>query len=67
MKQYTSAFTAAIAVAIVFSTTSAYALDLPGEGETYTVPSGVTNVISDAEIDAYNALGKVVTADSGVT
>ena len=57
---------AAMAAAVV-CTHSARALDLPGAGETYTVPSGVTNVISDAEIDAYNALGKVVTADSGVT
>ena len=53
---------AAMAAAVV-CTYSARALDLPGAGETYTVPSGVTNVITDAEIDAYNALGKVVFTD----
>ena len=56
-----SAF-AAMAAAVV-CTYSARALDLPGAGETYTVPSGVTNVISDAEIDAYNALGLVEFTD----
>ena len=53
---------AAMAAAVVCAY-SARALDLPGAGETYTVPSGVTNVITDAEIDAYNALGKVVFTD----
>ena len=53
---------AAMAAAVV-CTHNAMALDLPGAGETYTVPSGVTNVITDAEIDAYNALGKVVFTD----
>ena len=63
MKQYIPIFTSAIAVAIVFSTTSAYALDLPGEGETWTIPPNTTNVVEEADMAAYNALGKVVFAD----
>ena len=63
MKQYIFAFTSAIAVAFAFLTTSAYALDLPGAGETYTVPANTTNVVEEADMAAYNALGKVVFTD----
>ena len=53
---------AAVAAAMVFSH-SAMALDLPGAGETYTVPANTTNEVTDADIEAYNALGKVVFTD----
>ena len=63
MKRYVNVLVIAIAVAIVFSTTYAYALDLPGEGETWTIPPNTTNVVEEADMAAYNALGKVVFMD----
>ena len=51
-------------VAVMFFACMARAVDWPGAGETYTVPANTTNVVSDADIDDYNALGKVVFTDS---
>jgi len=63
MKRYIAVFTAAIAAAFAFSTSSAYAVDWPAPGETYTVPANTTNEVSDADIEAYNALGLVEFTD----
>ena len=51
-------------VATLFFACAARAVDWPGAGETYTVPANTTNVVSDADIDDYNALGKVVFTDA---
>ena len=51
-------------VAVMFFACTACAVDWPAAGETYTVPANTTNVVSDADIDDYNALGKVVFTDS---
>ena len=53
---------AAMAAAVVCAR-SVMALDLPGAGETYTVPFGVTNEVTEADMGAFNALGKVVFTD----
>ena len=51
-------------VATLFFACAARAVDWPAAGETYTVPANTTNVVSDADIDAFNALGKVVFTDA---
>ena len=53
---------AAMAAAAVFAY-SARALDLPGAGATYTVPANTTNEVTEADMEAFNALGKVVFTD----
>ena len=51
-------------VAVMFFACTARAVDWPEPGDTYTVPANTTNVVSDADIAAFNALGKVVFTDS---